>query len=76
MILQRIREIIAEQMCLDIAEVRADSRIIEDIGADSLDVVEMLMSAEAEWDIIVDDDDMRGFTTVESVAKYIEEKIK
>ncbi|MBD5092206.1 MAG: acyl carrier protein [Clostridiales bacterium] len=76
MVLDRVRELIAEQMCLDVNKVTADSRIIEDIGADSLDVVEMLMTVEEEWGIIVDDEDMRKFSTVASVVEYIESKIK
>ncbi len=76
MILDRVRELIARQMCIDVEKVSADSRIVEDIGADSLDIVEMLMTVEEEWNLIVEDDDMRGFTTVASVAEYIENKIK
>jgi len=76
MILDRVRELIARQMCIDVEKVSADIRIVEDIGADSLDIVEMLMTVEEEWNLIVEDDDMRGFTTVASVAEYIENKIK
>ena len=76
MILERVRQLIAEQMCLDVENVKADSHIINDIGADSLDIVEMLMTVEEEWGIIVDDDDMRKFTTVQSVVDYIQSKSK
>ena len=76
MILEKVRQIIAEQMCLDVENVKPESHIIDDIGADSLDVVEMLMSVEEVWGIVVDDDDMRKFTTVQSVADYIESKAK
>ncbi|MDE6302715.1 MAG: acyl carrier protein [Clostridia bacterium] len=76
MVLERVRQLIAEQMCLDVSSVKADSHIINDIGADSLDIVEMLMTVEEEWGIIVDDDDMRKFTTVQSVVDYIESKAK
>lgn len=76
MILERVRQLIAEQMDIDIEKVTANSSIIDDIGADSLDVVEMLMTVEEEWGIIVEDDDMRKFTTVQSVVDYIESKIK
>ena len=76
MILEKVRKIIADQMCIDIEKVQADSNILTDIGADSLDVVEMLMIVEEEWGIIVDDDDMRGFSTVQSVVDYIENKTK
>ena len=76
MILEKVRKIIADQMCIDIEKVQANSNILTDIGADSLDVVEMLMIVEEEWGIVVDDDDMRGFSTVQSVVDYIESKIK
>ena len=76
MILEKVRKIIAEQMGIDIEKVQANSNILTDIGADSLDVVEMLMCVEEEWGIIVDDDDMRGFSTVQSVVDYIESKTK
>ena len=76
MILEKVRQIIAEQMCLSIDKVQADSNILNDIGADSLDVVEMLMRVEEEWGIIIDDDDMRKFSTVQSVVNYIEAKAK
>ena len=76
MILEKVRKIIADQMGIAIEKVQADSNILTDIGADSLDVVEMLMIVEEEWGIIVDDDDMRGFSTVQSVVDYIESKTK
>ena len=76
MILERVIQLLAEQMCIDVDSIKPETRIIDDIGADSLDVVEMLMTVEEEWGIIVDDDDMRKFTTVQSVADYIESKTK
>ena len=76
MILQRVRELISEQMSIDIESIKADSNILTDLNADSLDIVEMLMLVEEEWGIIVDDDDMRGFSTVQSVVDYIEKNKK
>lgn len=76
MILDRVRQLIAESMDIDVEDVRPDSDIIKDIGADSLDIVEMLMIVEEEWGIVVDDDDMRKFTTVQSVVDYIEKNAK
>ncbi|MCI8732931.1 MAG: acyl carrier protein [Clostridia bacterium] len=74
--LQRVRELISEQMSIDIDSIKADSNILTDLNADSLDIVEMLMLVEEEWGIIVDDDDMRGFSTVQSVVDYIEKNKK
>lgn len=76
MILERVRQLIAESMDIDVKDVKPDSDIIKDIGADSLDIVEMLMIVEEEWGIVVDDDDMRSFTTVQSVVDYIEKNAK
>lgn len=76
MILERVRQLIAESMDIDVEDVQPDSDIIKDIGADSLDIVEMLMIVEEEWGIVVDDDDMRSFTTVQSVVDYIEKNAK
>ena len=76
MILERVRQLIAESMDIDVEDVQPDSDIIKDIGADSLDIVEMLMIVEEEWGIAVDDDDMRSFTTVQSVVDYIEKNAK
>ncbi len=76
MILERVRQLISESMDIDIEDVQPDSDIIKDIGADSLDIVEMLMIVEEEWGIVVDDDDMRKFTTVQSVVDYIEKNAK
>lgn len=76
MILQRVRELISEQMSIDIDSIKADSNILTDLNADSLDIVEMLMLVEEEWGIIVDDEDMRGFSTVQSVVDYIEKNKK
>lgn len=76
MILERVRQLIAESMDIDVEDVKPDSDIIKDIGADSLDIVEMLMIVEEEWGIVVDDDDMRSFTTVQSVVDYIEKNAK
>lgn len=76
MILDRVRELIAEQMCIDVEKINDDSNILTDLKADSLDIVEMLMLVEEEWGLVIDDDDMRSFSTVKSVVDYIESKIK
>ena len=76
MILERVRQLVAEHMGMPIDKVKPESHILKDLGADSLDVVEMLMIVEEEWGIVVDDDDMRGFSTVASVADYIEKHAK
>lgn len=76
MIFERVKELIAEQMCIDANSISIDSDIIKDLGADSLDIVEMLMKIEEEWDIVVDDSEVEGLKTISGVVKFIEEKTK
>ncbi|OGO88872.1 MAG: acyl carrier protein [Clostridiales bacterium GWF2_36_10] len=70
--LEKIREIIAKQLRIDINKISKDSNIIEDLGADSLDLVEMLMSIEDNMGIVVSDDDAADLKTVGDVAAFIE----
>jgi acyl carrier protein len=70
--LEKIKEIIAKQLRIDESKITSDSNIIEDLGADSLDVVEMLMAIEDNLGIVVSDDDAADFKTVGDVAAYLE----
>lgn len=74
MIFERVRELIAEQMCIDKDDIKLESDIVKDLGADSLDIVEMLMKIEEEWDIVVDDSEVDGLKTVKGVVEFIEQK--
>lgn len=67
----RIRTIVAEQLGVDMAELSADASILDDLGADSLDVVEMVMSLEEEFDIEVPDEDVEEMRTISDVERYI-----
>ncbi len=68
---QQVRNIVAEQLGVDLAEVRADASILDDLGADSLDVVEMVMSLEEAFDIEVPDEEVEGLRTIADVERYI-----
>lgn len=70
--LEKIKEIIAKQLRIDISTITKDSNIVEDLGADSLDLVEMLMSIEDNMGIVVSDDDAADLKTVGDVAAFIE----
>ena len=75
MIFEKLQEMLVNQLGIDKDKVTPDADIIKDIGADSLDIVEMLMDVENEWNITIEDDDVHGFKTVGDVAKYIEKAI-
>lgn len=69
---EKIKEILAKQLRIDMDTIADDSNIVEDLGADSLDVVEMLMSIEDNLEIIISDDDAAKLKTVRDVADYLE----
>ena len=70
--LEKIKELLAKQLRIDINTIEDDANIIEDLGADSLDVVEMLMAIEDNLGVIISDDDAVKHKTVRDVADYIE----
>ena len=71
-ILEVIKEILAKQLKVDIDTIDENTNIVSDLGADSLDVVEMLMTIEEEYDVVVPDDVVTTFVTVGDVARYVE----
>lgn len=72
---ERIRELLAEQLELDADQITMDSDIMEDFDADSLDVVDMIMALEDEYEIEIPDEDVENFRTVGDVVRYVEDHI-
>jgi acyl carrier protein len=71
---ERIRAIIAEQLGVKQEEVTDQAKFIEDLGADSLDTVELVMALEEEFGIEIPDEDAEKMVSVGDAIKYIEEK--
>jgi acyl carrier protein len=69
---EKIRSIIASQFELDEETITPDTNIIDDIGADSLDVVELITTLEEEFGIIAGDDDISGLVTVHQIVEFVE----
>lgn len=69
-----VKELISKQLGKPIEDITEDKEIVKDLGADSLDVVEMLMSLESEFDITVPEEDAVNIKTVGDIVKLIEEK--
>ena len=67
-----VKEVVIEQLDCDPAEVKEDSKFIEDLGADSLDVVELVMALEEKFDIEIPDEDAEKILTVKDAINYIE----
>ena len=71
MIFERVRNIIAEQLGIDPGEITMESSFIDDLGADSLDIVELIMALEEEFDIEIPDEDAEKIKTVGDVVEYL-----
>ena len=71
----RIRQIIAEQLGVKLEDVTPQASFIDDLGADSLDTVELVMALEEEFGIEIPDEDAEKMTKVEEAIKYIEDKV-
>ena len=69
---QELKTILDEQLHLNGMEITPDSRIKEDLGADSLDVLQMLMTIEEEKGIVIPDEELATFETVGDILKYLE----
>lgn len=72
-IMGKVKKIISEQLGVDEGEVTNESHFIDDLGADSLDTVELVMALEEEFGIEIPDEDAEKIQTVGDVQKYIEE---
>ncbi len=71
----RVKEIIVQQLGVDINEVTPEASFIDDLGADSLDTVELVMAFEEEFGIEIPDEDAEKLTTVGDALKYLHEKL-
>ena len=71
---QKVKDIIVEQLSVNAEQVTPEAKFIEDLGADTLDIVELVMAFEEEFGIEVPDGDAEKLLTVGDVVKYIEDK--
>ncbi len=70
-----VKKIIIEKLGVEEGQVVEDARFIEDLGADSLDTVELVMALEEKFEMEISDEEAEKLTTVKSAIKYIEEKL-
>ena len=75
MVFDKIKDIIVEQLDVEEDKVTEAASITDDLGADSLDVVDLVMSFEEEFDIEIPDDQVEKIKTVGDIVKFIEEKV-
>ena len=72
MIFEKVKTIIAEELGVEESEVTLEADLNDDLGADSLDAVELIMALEDEFDIKVSDEAAQGFKTVQQIVDFIE----
>ncbi len=75
MVFEKVKSIIVDQLDVDEDKVTPNASITDDLGADSLDVVDLVMSFEEEFDIEIPDEQVENIKTVGDIVKYIEENI-
>ena len=74
-VFSKVKEIVVDQLGADEEDVTPDASFIDDLGADSLDIVELIMAFEEEFDIEIPDEDAEKITTVGEAIEYIESKV-
>ncbi len=72
----RVKNIIVEQLGVDAEEVKPDASFVEDLGADSLDTVELIMAFEEEFGVEISDDEAEKIRKVRDAVEYIEKRAK
>lgn len=73
-IFQKVQKIVCEQLGVDESEVKPEASFANDLGADSLDTVELVMALEEEFDIEIPDEAAEGIATVQAAVDYISQK--
>ena len=72
MVFEKVAAIIAKELDKDVSNIKMETRLVEDLGADSLDAVEIMFSLEEEFGMEIDDDSAQELKTVGDLVKYIE----
>ena len=71
---EKVKEIVAEQLSVDAADVVSDASFVDDLGADSLDLVELIMAMEEEFDVKIEDEEAEQIKTVQDAINFIKKK--
>ena len=74
-IFEKVKTVIVEQLGIDESSVRMESSFLDDLGADSLDIVEFIMALEEEFGLEIPDEDVEKIVNVKDVVEYISENI-
>jgi len=75
MVFEKIKSVLSNQLDIEEDSITLDSNLVDDLKADSLDIVELIMDLEQEFDMEIPDDDLPKVVTVRDIVSYIESKI-
>jgi acyl carrier protein len=75
-IFERVRELVVDQLGVDNEEVTLEASFVDDLGADSLDIVELVMAFEEEFELEIPDEDAEKITTVGAAVEYIKSMVE
>ena len=75
MVFEKVKSILIDQLDVEEEKVTPEASIADDLGADSLDIVDLVMSSEEEFDLEIPDDQVENIKTVGDIVKYIEDNI-
>lgn len=76
MVFEKVRGIIADKLSVDEDDIKMETSFIDDLGADSLDIVELMLALEDEFEIEISDEEAENISTVSDVVEYIKEHIE
>lgn len=72
MIFEKVAQIIAEELGVELDDIKMDTHLTDDLGADSLDAVELIMSIEEEFDVEIPDEELQNIQTVADIVEFLD----
>lgn len=75
MILEKVKEIIAKQIGVEVEELNVSASLTDDLGIDSLEIFEIVMSLEEEFDVEIPNEDIENIKTIQEISNYVEGKV-
>lgn len=75
-IIKKVKEITSEQLGVDESQITPEAKFVDDLGADSLDTVELVMALEEEFNLEISDEEAEKLTSVQKVVDYIEDRLE
>lgn len=76
MILEKVKKVIANQLSMEVEEINVESTFSDDLGVDSLEIFEIVMSLEEEFEIEIPNEDIENIKTIQDIVNYVKSKVE